>query len=220
MVDTSLFYQSTQPGVISFPNLLEAKPFKGKNGKAIGEDKYSLNWEIPADHVDLAPLKALCIGAAKKKWGAGVVLATLSFPFSSGDKLADKKKVEKADGSDPRGFSRGKVVIAARSQFPPALCAVVNGALKDFDGDTRPTAKPYFYNGVEGLVEFEANAYDGVGNDGKPGVNLYLKKVCSLNKGTKLSGGASAAETFKGYVGLKSEVDPTAGMNTDDEIAY
>jgi hypothetical protein len=76
-------------------------------------------------------------------------------------------------------------------------------------------AKPKFYFGVEVLPQFNFVAYDGVGNN-LDGVTAYLNMVFTTNKGKRLSGGASAAETFKGYAGHTSTEDPTAGGG--DEI--
>ena len=211
---TEGLYQTTVPALISFPNLLEAKAVtRGK--KSLGEPKYSLNLEMTPDHPDLPLLKAKAVSVARAKW-PGVDLSTLAFPFTDGNKLADKAK---ANGKD-REWSRGRAVLTARSQFEPRVCAVVNGAMKDFEDAARPAAKPYFYNGVDGLIEVNFVAYDGVGEDGKPGVTAYLQKACSLNKGKKLSGGQTAAEVFKGYVGLASATDPTKGMELSDDIPF
>lgn len=211
---TAGLYNTTAPALLSFPNLLEAKAVM-RGGKARGEPKYSINIELAADHPDLKPMKAKMVAVARAKW-PGVDLSTLTFPITDGDKLADKAA---AKGKD-REWSRGLAVLTSRSQFEPQLAAVVNGALKDFADASRAAAKPYFYNGVNGLVEVNFVAYDAVDDDGKPGVTAYLQKVCSLNTGKKLSGGQSASEVFKGYVGLKSATDPTAGMQLDDEIPF
>lgn len=204
-------YTLTVPVPTSFPNLLEAKAVM-RNGKATGDPKYSDNFEFEPEHPDLPKLKATAVAVARAKW-PGVDISTLKMPFSDGSKLADKAK---AKGKD-REWSRGKIVLTARSKYPAQLVAIVNSAMKEFEGASFPLAKPYFYNGVECLARVNFVAYDAVDDDGKPGVTCYLQMVCSLNKGTKHSGGQSAAEVFKGYVGIVSNEDPTSGA---DDIAF
>lgn len=230
-------FQINQPTVSTFPNLLEAKAVQ-RNGKATGEPKFSLNIEIdPETQPDLKrAIQAKALEIARAKWPGrdfakeaaktytdqdGSVqkkLPTFVFPWSNGTELADNAK---AKGKD-REFSRGKLVLTARSKFQPGLSAIVGGKLVEY-GDTVPVAssKAYFYSGVEVLVEVNFQAYDGVGETGADGVTAYLNKVLSTNKGKKLaSGGASAAETFSGYLGSISNVDPTAGADLDDEIPF
>lgn len=203
----------TVPVVSTFPNLMEAKAVTIK-GKPSGEPKYSSNFEFDPDHVDLAALKAEAVKVAKAKW-PGRDLKELAFPFTSGDKLADKAKAKDKD----REFSRGKVVLTSRSKYEPRLSVVEGGKLVDYEGDKRPMAKKFFYNGVMALAQFNFVAYDGVGAN-PDGVTAYLNMVVSLNKGKKLSGGSSAAEVFKGYIGTSSDEDPTAGDDPDDEIPF
>lgn len=208
--DNEGIFTSTVPAPSTFPNLLEAKAVM-KAGKATGEPKYSLNIEFEPDSDDLKAAKAKAAAVAKAKW-PGRDFSEIAFPFSSGDKLADKAK---AKGKD-REFSRGKVVLTARSKYEPRLSVIENGKLVDYEGDKRPTCKSKFYNGVEVLFQVNFQAYDGVGN-GQDGVTAYLNMAVSLNKGTKLSGGgSSAAEVFKGYVGVASQEDPTL----EDEISF
>lgn len=225
------------PVVTTFPNLLEAKAVQ-RNGKATGDPKFSINIELdPATQPELVTaVKAKALETARAKWpgrdfakeasktykdSEGVVnkkLPTFVFPWSSGTELADNAK---AKGKD-REFSRGKLVLTARSKFQPRLSAIVNGKLVEY-GDETPIAsgKAYFYNGVEALVQVNFQAYDGVGETGADGVTAYLNLVLSTNKGKKLSGqGASAAEVFGSYIGKISNTDPTAGAELDDEISF
>lgn len=221
------------PVVSTFPNLLEAKAVT-RNGKATGEPKFSLNLEIdPATQAELAKaLKLKALEIARAKWpgrdfaaetakvdGSGLKrIPTFVFPFSNGTELADAAK---AKGKD-REFSRGKLVLTARSKFQPRLSAIVGGKLVDFEGDAIKTAKTYFYSGVEVLAQVNFQAYDGVPPSGADGVTAYLNLVVSTNKGKKLaSGGPSASEVFSGYLGSISNIDPTGGASAlDDEIPF
>jgi len=195
-------------------NLFVARTFKDKKGNPVGEPKYDGTFEIDANHPDLKPLKALCVEVARAKW-PGVDLSTLQFPIQNGDKIADKQK---AKGKD-RESARGKAVLIARSQYEPRLSVVQNGTISDYEGDRRPLAKPFFYDGVSVLVEVNLEAYDGVGAN-PDGVTAYLNMVCSLNKGERIgSAGRPAAEVFKGYAGNLSTEDPTqSDLSDTDEL--
>lgn len=214
---TEGYIEINKPVMTSFPQLFEAKAVMRK-GKPTGEPKFSANFEFHPvnDKAELDALKAKAAAVAKAKW-PGRDLKELAFPFTSGDKLADKAK---AKGKD-REWSRGLVVLTSRSKFQPQLSIFENGKIIDLDSDVLLAAhKSKFYNGVQTLAQVNFVAYDAVDDDGKAGVTAYLNKVLSINKGAKLSGGASAAETFKGYVGLASDEDPTAGASLDDEIPF
>src|SRR5579859_7428900 len=204
--------KNTAPEVMSFPNLEEPRAVK-RNGKETGKKKYSLNLELEPDGDTLKAFKAEAVKVARAKW-PGVDLATLKFPFTNGDTLAEKAK---AKGKD-REFSRGKVVFTARTEFQPTLSVLKGGKIVDVDGEAKAEIKKLFYNGTSVLAEFQFKAYDAVNEDGKPGVNAYVNKVLSLNRGKRLTGGASSEEAFKDYIGQVSDYDPTA--NLDDEIPF
>lgn len=203
------------PVVMAFPNLLEAKAFK-KNGKDTGEAKFSANFIFEANSDELKAMKILAVTLARAKW-PDKQSSELSFPFISGTKLAEERKKK---GKDDGEWMTGKVVIAARSKYEPRLSYIENGKLIDLETDlAKNGAKAKFYPGVEVLAQFNFVPYDPVGNAAKGGVTVYLNMVCSTNKGKRLSGGASASETFKGYVGAVSSEDPTApgaSENLDD----
>lgn len=202
--------KNTVPEVMSFPNLDEPRAVK-RNGKETGKKKYSINLELEPDSATLKAFKAEAVAVARAKW-PGVDLATLKFPFTSGDKLADAAK---AKGKD-REFSRGKAVFTARTEFQPNLSTIKAGKIVDLDGEDKGQIKKLFYNGTKVLAEFQFKAYDAVNEDGKPGVNAYVNKVLTLNQGTRLTGGASSEEAFKDYIGSVSDYNPTEGL--DDEI--
>jgi hypothetical protein len=204
--------KTTKPQVLTFPNLDEPRAVK-RNGKDTGKPKYSINLEFEPESEDLAAFKAQAVAVARAKW-PGVDLKTLKFPFTSGDQLADKAK---AKGKD-REFSRGKAVFTARTEFQPNLSVLKDGKVIDLDGTDKGQIKKLFYSGCAVLVEVQFSAYDAVQEDGKPGVNAYVNKVLSFNKGKRLTGGASSEEAFKDYIGSVSDYDPTDGL--DDEIPF
>lgn len=208
-------FSFTEPQRLTFPNVMEAKRVK-RNGKETGDPKYSANFEFLPDSEDFKAAQAKAIAVARAA-RPGVDLKELAFPFTSGDKLADKAKANKKD----REWSRGRIVLTARSKFEPGLAILEGGQLVDYEGERRPMAKSAFYTGVEVLAQVNFQYYDAVDDNGKAGVTAYLNKVVSLKRGPKLTSGASAAETFKGYVGLTSDesVLDTAGGD-EDQIAF
>lgn len=189
----------TAPGIITFPNLAEARQVLGK-----GVAKFSVNFEFSPDHVDIDAIKVALAKAAAEGF-PGRDFATLKFPLESGDQLADRAKLRGKD----REFSRGKLVLKARSQFAPALAALINGKAVDLDLNDKATIQRVIYSGVEAFAKFQFTTYE---NPEKDGVNAYVEEVFSLNRGTRLAGSArSAADTFKAYAGVASAVDPTGG---------
>lgn len=212
--------RATQPVTLTFPNLAEAKAVERK-GRPTGEPKYSSNFEFVPDAEDLKAIKAAAVAEAKAKWPGRDIAADFKagkfkMPWTSGDTLADKAKARDKD----REFSRGKVVLTARSKFQPILSVAEGRGAKDFDGEADKAAiKKVFYTGVEVLWEINLQAYDAVDEDGKDGVTAYLNRVLSLNRGTRLTGGQSSAEVFKDYIGAASEENPLEG-DLDDEIPF
>ena len=223
-------FVSLTPTTGTFLNVLEPKAVM-KNGKATGDPKYSANFEFDLDHVELKAVKDLAVKAAKEKWPGRAIgkesskkdengnpkQPTFIFPWTLGDDLAEHAKKRGKN----REFSRGKLVLTARSKYEPRLSAIINGRMVDLEGDARAKSKNLFYTGVQVLFQVSFQAYDGVGANGLDGVTAYLDHVVSLNKGEKLiSGGPSAAEVFKGYVGTTTDEDPTSGDDLDDEIPF
>lgn len=206
-------YNLTAPAVMSFPNLITPKAF-GTKGRETGDPKFSANFLFAPDSEDLKAMKALCAKIAKGRW-PDRDLKTLQFPFTSGDKLAEKSKAKGKDGE----FNRGHVVVAARSKYRPTLSIILNGKVVDLDDATLTQHKGQFYPGVKVLAQFTFVTYDGVGAN-PDGVNAYLNMVLSTNKGARLAGGApTAAEVFKDYIGHVTAEDPTAEL-MDDEIPF
>jgi Protein of unknown function (DUF2815) len=218
-------FTSTTPVVMAFPSVTEARKAK-VNGRETGEPKYGATFIFPEDHPDLKAFKEIAIGVARAKWpgrdlGADVKSGELKLPWAKGDMLADRRvaKLVKAGKSDDHkaDFQRGQTVLKTSSKFAPALSVLENGKLVDLEGATIPLNKAKFYFGCECLVQVNFVAYDRVGDAGKDGVTAYLQMVVSLNKGKKLAGAKSAAETFSGYVGKASEENPL-GDAADDEF--
>lgn len=199
----------TVPVVMIHPNLFVAKAFKAR-GKETGEPKYSASFLFTPDNPDFLSIKRAAKAVANARW-PGRNVQELATPWTSGDKLADKRKAKgKSDGE----FQRGNFVMAARSKFQPRLAIIENGRVVDLDENNLVPHKNKFYFGVEALAQFNLVAYEGVGQN-PDGVNAYLNMVLSTNRGKRLSSGSSAAEVFRGYVGSHSAEDPTGGDPRD-----
>lgn len=208
-------FNLTEPAILAHPQLFEAKAFI-RNGKPQGEPKFGGSVVLSPTGADFPSMKNLCVKLAKAKW-PGRDLKTLKFPFSNGDTLADKRKAK--SGKDDGAFQRGKVVVSAKSKFQPRLSGFENGKIIDYETDVqKAAAKPKFYMGVEVLAQFNFVPYDEVGTN-PAGIAAYLNLVLTTGKGKKLvTGGAPAAEVFKGYAGSASMENPTE--NIDDDIAF
>lgn len=205
------------PGV--YMNLFEAKAVV-VNGKPSGEPKYSSNFVFETEVTgDLAEVRKTAIAVAKANW-PGRDLKELAWPWSSGDKLADKAERK----GKKRDFYRGKTVLVARSKFEPKLGVLEANPKKlvEYLDDKRPLCKKFFNGGTLVLGRVNMVPYNGVGNN-QDGVTAYLDSVISTGKKSELniptSQGESLQDTFKGYIGLVKDEDPTAGMD-DDEIPF
>lgn len=213
---TDGIFSLTQPVVMAFPNLFEAKRVKVQ-GKETGEPKFSANFVFPAASEDLKGMKQLAAKLARAKW-PDKQFSELHFPFNSGDKLADKRK-EKA-GKEDGDYMRGHVVINAKSKYEPRLSYIEKGRIIDLENDVaKIAAKGKFYSGVQVLAQLNFVPYQA--SEQNIGITAYLNMVVSTCKGDRLSGGQAASETFKGYVGSVSAEDPTtpgSGASLDDMI--
>lgn len=217
-------YNLTNPVVLAHPNLFEARAFKGKDGKPKGDAKFGGSFVFDPENADFVGIKSLCVALAKDKW-PNVDIKTVKFPFSSGNKLIEKRKAKLQSQGKPydgkADFQADKVVLKSSSKFQPRLSGIENGRIVDYETDAAKTAaKGKFYFGVEVLAQLNFVPYEGdEDNEGvaKRGVTCYLNMVLTTNKGTRLSGGASASEVFKGYAGNMSAENP---LEDDDDIAF
>lgn len=209
-------YTCTAAVRMPFQNLITPQPV-GKKGKAKGDPKYSGTFLLAPDSADLKALKAKAVEVARARW-PGRDLKELKFPFSNGDKRAEKAKAAGKDGS----FFTGMAVLDARSKYEPRLAILSGKAVRDLEGAQRAAeGKQKFYNGCYvvpqvNFVPYDGQAEDGVGNP--DGVTAYLDAVLWVKDGPRI-GGASGAEVFKAYAGTVSGESATEGAE-DDEIPY
>jgi hypothetical protein len=205
------------PARAEFPNVITPKTVtqSSKEPPKFSAD-FALNPEDPkqADAIQAIRLK---IGEAAHDLfptmnvGDAIRSGELQVPLHSGDTLADGRL--KRSGKDDRAWSRGHQILTARSgeDWPPTL-AYYDGArvVELADGAPRSSLASKFYTGVYVNAQVRFQAWSN--NKGEKGVTCYLQSICSYGKGKKLTGGKpSAADVFKGHIGLASDEDPTGG---------
>ena len=228
---TPVTFQFTSPVVLAHPNLFTPRKFRDERGVESGEPKYDFRAVIRPDHPELQAFRAKLIEVAKATWPNAVFSDPLNPPapgtqfpanylpvewcIRSGDKMADKAKMQNPPRD--REAYRGYWVLTSRGQYTPGLSVVLNGRVKDIpmSGEERAAAEPYFYGGVEALIEVQLVGYQ-VGNN-NPVITAYPNVILSLNRGEKIaafSGGTarSGAATFSAHIGQFTQSDPTAGM--------
>ena len=216
----------TEPVVMAFPNVLEAKKFK-RNGKEQGEAKFSASFPLTPDCHDLAVVKARIMAVAKAKWpgrdiSKDVKEGNFKLPYASGNSLIAKREAKlKAQGKEYKGdadFMKDTIVLKASSKYQPTLAFIENGSISpNLEGASLSAHKGKFYFGCEVVPQINLVPYDGV-DGGRDGVTAYLNQVLSFNKGKRLSGARDAAQTFAAFAGKATAEDPTDGL--DDEIPF
>ncbi len=208
-------YVFTAPVRMPFQNLITPTPV-GRKGKAKGDPKYSGTFLLLPDSADLKALKAKAADVARARW-PGRDLKELKFPFSNGDKRAEKAKAAGKDGS----FFAGNVVLDARSKYEPRLALLNGKTVRDLEGAQRALeGKQKFYNGCYVVPQVNFVAYDGQAEDGvgnPDGITAYLDAVLWVKDGPRI-GGASGAEVFKAYAGTVTGESAVEGA--DDEIPF
>lgn len=227
-------FQMTKPAPIVWAHVITPRPArKMKNGET-AEPAYEATFLFPADHPDLATIKGLLSKVAtnfppfaeriaENKKMERAALTGIAFPLENGNKIADKGVATSKD----REFARGMALLKAKSNVeiktgpkkgqllsPPRLVVLQNGQYVRYSEEhERPLARKFFYSGVLAVGTFGLSPYAGMGG----GVTVYLNEILSLNAGEKINTGADdeakygSPDTFKGYVGHVSSVDPTAG---------
>ena len=218
--------QFTLSGVRLFhPNLVIPRKFKNPQGQESGEPKYSALFGMDPNRPDFTEMKRLATLVAKDAAyvddeGNLIPMNNLSWPFITGDKLADKaKKLVEAGAAKARSaeYYRGLIVIKARTLRPPGLAYVQGKQIVELDMDDEIGRKKHtgkFFFGAEVWADITFSAHQ-VGSN-KPGVNAYLNSVMATGKGERLGGFTPASERFKGYLGQMSGEDPTAGQDPDE----
>lgn len=234
-------FQMTKPAPIVWAHVVAPRPARKMVNGEMAEPAYEATFLFSAEHPDLATIKGLLAKTATgfapfadkiagNKAAGRAALDGLKFPLENGNKIADKGVATNKD----REFARGMALLKAKSNveiktgpkkgqllMPPRLVVLQNNQYVRYSEEhERPLARKFFYSGVLAVGTFGFSPYAGMGG----GVAVYLNEILSLNAGEKINTGVDdetkygSPDTFKGYVGQVSSVDPTAEL--DDEIPF
>ena len=187
-------FQFSGPVPVTNVNIVEARRFKGKDGKESGEPKFGIVAILEPDNEDLAKAKAVAMEVAKAAF-PGIPLKSIRFPFKNGDKENERrgkrKDAKTGDPLKPLDWQTGKVVLGAHTTKPPSAAILVNGVPMDLETpDAVKAASRHFYNGVEALLGVSFVAYGDAAaleEDAdpalvKPGVTSYLNLILSTGR--------------------------------------
>lgn len=225
-------FTTINPVVSIYPHVLEPSQYEDPVTKKKGKLEYSSQFLFPPTSPDFVALKSAVIAAIKAKWpgldfAAAYKAGDLKMPWVSGDKKIEKVKAKLAAKNKEYGgnidFMAGMMLVKAHTEkFPPQIGIIQGGKVIDLvTAEAKTLHKSKFYSGVEAGFHVRISAYDGVGDDGKPGVTLYLQSFVSTGRGKQI-GGKVASQVFSGFAGKVSAEDPTTGKKDelDDEIPF
>ena len=194
----------TQPVVMSYPQLFEARGFTNTDPNK----KYSARLHLLKDSPDLIRLKDALFAVARERWPGRDLTAT-AFPLKNGDKVADEAPKKNQENC------RGCVLLTTKSVYAPGLSYIENGQLISLQDDAaRKLHREKFYPGVLVLAQVNCRIPPKA-ESLAPRVVAYLNMVCSLNTGERI-GGKTSADVFKEYVGQYSAQNPTVAEPADD----
>ena len=238
MADNEDIFTFTAPGRLIFPTvtpsqLAEATKYYDEQVKKGNKRLRAPGWEVslmlPMNHPDLPAIDAiigrLIADNQPNEDVNGNPIGGAAEPLKSGDALANKRKAAIAKLSPPkepdREYLRGNLLLVARSKFPPALAAVINGVMTDLVTTAQQdAASRMFFMGAEALIQVRFAWYEPTALAANGGVNAFLNMVAVTGKGEPLGQAQrSATSVFKGYAGQVTNADPTrrATRRTFDE---
>lgn len=224
-------YTTAAPMELDHHSLAEPRKFKDRRGKETGEAKYEAAFFSDPTHPDWLGIKAKMAEVAKAKWPGRDFNdppqgspGAFKWPVASGERIIARHVAELKKENKPADtkydYLAGKVRLTARSKYEVKLSGIESGRLTDYEGPNRAANMKHFYRGVGCLFQVNFAAYAGVGEN-PDGVNAYINMVMTTKKGDKRGGqAASAADTFKGYVGHDTAEDPTEGKTLDDGLGF
>lgn len=200
---------------VTVNTLFTATQYKNK-----GEFKFSAGLVLNPDHANLNDIKK-AINDVAQAASPGVQWNAIGKPLSNGDKHTDAKKAKAGDKYDGSyDWLRGKVVLTARSKFQPQL-SVFNGRgnppIELQDEALKAKYRDKFFWNAEVIAEIAFVWYPAQKEGDKPGVTAYLQSVLATGGGVRSTVQKPARETFSGYLGHASEIDPSGGAAVDDD---
>jgi hypothetical protein len=223
MADDDTLFTFTHPGLLAFTGSILVPKAPTVNGKPQGNPRHEINILLDPDHPDLPEIKRIIKALAAGKHNPA--LGAFHLPLKRGTKMADDRnaKLEKMDPprTGDREYLRDKIVLIARSKFPPLLSRIVGGEIVELHDAARQANASAFYPGAEALVQVRFAWYDPTPLTPAGGVNAFINQVLVTGKGKRFPGtGKSAEDTFKGYAGHASNEDPLAERELDDDIPF
>lgn len=225
------------------PTLIEAKQFKGKDGKPKGKPKFGAAFMFDPESPELADVQRHMLELVKAEWpkpyrldkkrmqfratkseGGKTVwddsVTPVDLPLKDGNKQADARMEARAKANkteDEKGkVQRGKTIIKGSSQYAPRLGIIANGRITEIeDEEARKAHKAKFYFGAEALATFNFKPMEV---DGERFIVCYVQSVVVTGKGKRIAGGQSLADTFSKYVGRVSDEDPLGGEEEVEDV--
>lgn len=195
--------------IIGTEGLMTPKAFKNADG-TMGSPEFRLRCLVPQSHPQLAELNAIIIRLAQQAFPARVdqngqwTHYGLNLPLKSGEQAIAEAaaKAQAANRKAPEmDYMQGQLLLSTHTgekkrdgtmKDPPLLAVKQGGEFKRYEGQFRPAAREFFYNGVYASVEVSLKAYAG----GSGGVTCYLNSVLSLGVGDRINMGRSLEDSF------------------------
>jgi len=218
---------------MSYSNLAEAKPFVNPKTGVKGEPQFSVEMLLQPD--DLAAFAVRRGDAwedinvrnamgevAKNAWPdlnikEAVKHGGLGWPLKNGDA---KKAAREANGKKGDAYAGTFVLpVKSKQELPPQLYVVDNGKIVELDryvDKDMSKIKQLFASGNFAKANVNVRAVET--HQGKY-ITFYVNAVIFVEQGDRI-GGMTAEDRFGGIEGGMADVDPTAGVDLDDEIAF
>ncbi len=231
----------TAPFRMSFPNVIEAKPFM-QDGKPKPGSQPTFNISGIFDPADLEKFQAadpndptklvtvnvalVCAQLAKAEWPELEIKTAMAatWPIRSGDIYAAQQEKKKKNGDAYKG--KKIINMKAMQEYPPTLSAVVDGKLKTLNrafSDDMKLAAQLFQGGHYAVAEVNLSPTTmKKGTNQQTGedvieyyVTFWLNSLRFIKQGERF-GGSSLMTRFDGVQGGASSHDPTKSL--EDEI--
>lgn len=220
----SVQFNLTKPCTLLYAkDLFEKKPkYRGK-----GDMVYGGTFVFPADHPDLAGIKAAIAKAAQLANPNGA--PNYKSPLKSGTRLMEKSKAKDpekyAKYKEVNEFQTGKALLLPKSKVQPSLGVFIKdqGTIDLSDEAIKAQYRDRFYMGAEVLAVFSFQWYNAMEEGRDPGVTVYVNVVNATGGGKRIgTARVPASQAFKGYKGEYSGEDPLAGQSADtgDDDAF
>jgi hypothetical protein len=198
MADTAAIglVKFTTPKRLIYVSLVEPR-----KSQLRAEPRFEVTFLLSEDDPDLLTARQTAADVAHAAF-PGRDIATLKFPFKSGDQEAAKAEAKGKKNDVVKGF---RLLQATSPDRLFTLSGLVNRRIVDFATEAEIKANAgLFYSGVEAYGAVRFKPYEGMGG----GVNAYIVNVTSLGRGERIGGALKGSDAFGGYIGLVSDHNP------------